>query len=239
MRMVKRDDLLTVALLVAGMFFFLHPMLCLAEFYRYVTREGVVHYVGDRSLIPEDYQPEVKVYVEKYDHLSENERVLMLQKDREMDARRRQEEQRLREQLEQEARLKRLETDVTIVANQVLVPVTIGYGLKETKALFLLDTGASHLVLFSELAAGLNVASTRKGLSMVAGGNLIETELIVLDYLKLGPLDLKNVEATVIKHEMQTDETVHFSGLLGMNILRNSPYIIDFENKKIRWQPAE
>ncbi|MGA8242158.1 MAG: aspartyl protease family protein [Desulfobacterales bacterium] len=237
--MIKRDGLLTVALLVAGMVFILHPMLCVAEFYRYVTREGVVHYVGDRSLVPEEYQQEVKVYAEKYDHLGENERALMLQKDREMDASRRQEEQRLREQREQEARLKRLETDVTIEANQVLVPVTIGYGLKEVKALFLLDTGASHLVLFNELARKLSVASTQKGLSMVAGGNLIETELIVLDYLKLGPLDLKNVEATVIKHEAQTDEAVRFSGLLGMNILRNLRYTIDFENQKIRWQPVE
>jgi len=237
--MIKRDDFLIMVLLVAGMVFFLHPMLCLAEFYRYVTREGVVHYVGDRSLVPGEYQQKVKVYVEKYDHLDESERVLMLQKDREMDARRRQEEQRLREQLEQDARLKLMETDVTIVANQVLVPVIIGYGPKETKALFLLDTGASHLVLFSELAGVLNLTSTQKGLSMVAGGNLIETELIVLDYLKLGPLDLKNVEATVIKHEPQTDETVHFNGLLGMNILRNLRYTIDFENKKIRWQPAE
>jgi len=147
--MIKRDDFLIMVLLVAGMVFFLHPMLCLAEFYRYVTREGVVHYVGDRSLVPGEYQQKVKVYVEKYDHLDESERVLMLQKDREMDARRRQDEQRLREQLEQEARLKLMETDVTIVANQVLVPVIIGYGPKETKALFLLDTGASHLVLFS------------------------------------------------------------------------------------------
>jgi hypothetical protein len=237
--MIKRGVLLTVALLAAGMAFFLHPMLCVAEFYRYVTREGVVHYVGDRSLVPEEYQQEVKIYAEKYDHLGENERALMLQKDREMDASRRQEEQRLREQREQEARLKRLETDVTIEANQVLVPVTIGYGLRETKALFLLDTGASHLVLFNELARKLSVASNQKGHSMVAGGTLIETELIVLDYLKLGPLDLKNVEATVIKHEAQTDEAVRFSGLLGMNILRNSRYTIDFENKKIRWQPAE
>ena len=234
--MLKRDGLLTMVLLVAGMVCYLQPLPCLAEFYRYITGEGVIHYVGDRSLVPEEYQQEVKVYVEKYDHLDENERVLMLQRDREMDTRRRQEEQRLREQLEQEARLKLLETDVTIVANQVLVPVTIGNGSKEIKALFLLDTGASHLVLFSELAGVLNVASTQKGFSMVAGGHLIETELVVLDYLKLGPLDLKNVEATVIKHAAQTDETVRFSGLLGMTILRNSRYIIDFENKKIRWQ---
>ena len=67
--MIKRDGALTVVLLVAGMVFFLHPMLCVAEFYRYVTREGVVHYVGDRSLVPEEYQQEVKVYAEKYDHL--------------------------------------------------------------------------------------------------------------------------------------------------------------------------
>ncbi|MFZ0725272.1 MAG: retropepsin-like aspartic protease, partial [Desulfobacterales bacterium] len=198
-----------------------------------------VHYVGDRGQVPEEYQQETKVYTERYDHLSDEEKAVMRQKDRDADADRRREEQRLSAQREEQERLKELETDVTIIADQVLVPVTIGYGLKETEAVFLLDTGASQLVLFDDLARSLNVVSNRKGLSMVAGGHLIETDLIMLDYLKLGPLDLKNVAATVIKHDVQPDIEVRFSGLLGMNILRNSGYTVDFENQKIRWQPAD
>ncbi len=237
--MKKRNSLLKVVLLFIGMFFFLPPGLCLAEFYRYVDENGVVHYVDDRSRVPEEHQRQIKVYVEKYDHLAESERLIMLQKDREMDVKRQLEEQRLRDQREQEARLKRLETDVTIIANQVLVPVTLGHGLRETEALFLLDTGASHLVLFNELARKLNLESNQKGLSLVAGGTFIETDLIVLDHFKLGPLDLKNVTATVIRHETQSTEAVRFSGLLGMDILRNAPFVIDVENEKIRWQTAE
>ncbi len=237
--MKKRNSLLKVVLLFIGMFFFLPPGLCLAEFYRYVDENGVVHYVDDRSRVPEEHQRQIKVYVEKYDHLAESERLIMLQKDREMDVKRQLEEQRLRDQREQEARLKRLETDVTIIANQVLVPVTLGHGLRETEALFLLDTGASHLVLFNELARKLNLESNQKGLSLVAGGTFIETDLIVLDHFKLGPLDLKNVAATVIRHETQSTEAVRFSGLLGMDILRNAPFVIDVENEKIRWQTAE
>lgn len=237
--MKKRNGLLKVVLLFIGMFFFLPPGPCLGEFYRYVDENGVVHYVDDRSRVPEEHQRQIKVYVEKYDHLAESERLIMLQKDREMDVKRRLEEQRLRDQREQEARLKRLETDVTIIANQVLVPVTLGHGLRETEALFLLDTGSSHLVLFNELARKLNLESNQKGLSLVAGGTFIETDLIVLDHFKLGPLDLKNVAATVIRHETQSTEAARFSGLLGMDILRNAPFVIDVENEKIRWQTAE
>lgn len=225
--------------LLVGAVGIVRPAPCTAEFYRYVTRDGEVHYVGDRSQVPAEYQQETKVYAERYDHLPDDEKAAMQQKDRDADAARRREEQRLSAQREEQDRLKRLETDVTIIADQVLVPVTIGYGRKETEALFLLDTGASQLVLFDELARSLNVESTGKGLSVVAGGNLIPTDLIILDYLKLGPLDLKNVDATVIKHEAQPDNAVRFSGLLGMNILRNSGYTIDFENHKLRWQPPD
>ncbi|MFZ0131924.1 MAG: retropepsin-like aspartic protease [Desulfobacterales bacterium] len=237
---MRKQKILRVLIpLLVGAVVYGRPTPCAAEFYRYVTRDGEVHYVGDRSQVPEEYQQETKVYTERYDHLSNDEKALMQQKDRDADADRRREEQRLSAQREEEDRLKRLETDVTIIADQVLVPVTIGYGRKETEALFLLDTGASQLVLFDELARSLNVISHHKGLSMVAGGNLIETDLIILDYLKLGPLDLKNVDATVIKHDAQPDNAVRFSGLLGMNILRNSGYTIDFENQKLRWQPPD
>ena len=234
--MAPRKATTAVALFLSISVYLMYPADSLPEFYRYITEDGDVHYVDDLANVPEEYQPDMKVYPEKYDHLPEGERAIMLQKDRERDTQRALEEHKLKGKREKEARLKRQQTDVIIIGNQVLVPVTIGYGIKEMETLFLLDTGASHLVLFSDLAGILNVKSQEKGVSMVAGGDLIETDLVVLDYLKLGPLDLKKVEATVIQHTTKSAETIHFSGLLGMNILRNSRYTIDFENQKIHWQ---
>ena len=234
--MIPRKATTAAAFLISLSTYLLFPADSLSEFYRYTTEDGDVHYVDDIANVPEKYQPEMKVYREKYDHLPEGERAIMLQKDRERDAQRALEEHELRGKREKEERLRRQQTDVIIIDNQVLVPVTIGYGIKEMETLFLLDTGASHLVLFSDIAGMLNVKSHEKGVSMVAGGDLIETDLVVLDYLKLGPLDLKKVEATVIKHTTKSSEPIHFSGLLGMNILRNSRYTIDFENQKIHWQ---
>lgn len=234
--MIPRKATTAAAFLISLCTYLLFPADSLSEFYRYTTEDGDVHYVDDIANVPEKYQSEMKVYREKYDHLPEGERAIMLQKDRERDAQRALEEHELRGKREKEERLRRQQTDVIIIDNQVLVPVTIGYGIKEMETLFLLDTGASHLVLFSDIAGMLNVKSHEKGVSMVAGGDLIETDLVVLDYLKLGPLDLKKVEATVIKHTTKSSEPIHFSGLLGMNILRNSRYTIDFENQKIHWQ---
>ena len=236
--MIPRQATMAAALLFFVMAYFSFPPVSLSEFYRYITEDGDVHYVDDLANVPDEYRRQIKVYREKYDHLPESERAIMLQKDRERDTRRALEEVELRGRREKEARLKRQQTDVIIIDNQVLVPVTIGYGIKEMQTLFLLDTGASHLVLFNDLAGMLNVKSHQKGVSMVAGGDLIETDLVTLDYLKLGPLDLKNVEATVINHQTQSAEPVHFTGLLGMNILRNSRYTIDFENQKIHWQQS-
>lgn len=234
--MTSRKATTAAALIIFSMAYFLYPPNSWPEFYRYITEDGDVHYVDDLANIPAEYRSEMKVYREKYDHLPEGERSIMLQKDRERDAQRALEELKLKGLRDKEARLKRQQTDVVIIDNQVLVPVTIGYGVKEMEILFLLDTGASHLVLFNDLAGVLGIKSHQKGVSMVAGGELIETDLVVLDYLKLGPLDLKKVEATVIKHETKSVDPVHFSGLLGMNILRNSRYTIDFENQKIHWQ---
>jgi hypothetical protein len=49
---------------------------------------------------------------------------------------------------QQEKLVDNYETPVIIKGNQVLVPVTLGYGSKKTEALLLLDTGASIITLF-------------------------------------------------------------------------------------------
>jgi hypothetical protein len=123
-----------------------------SEFYRYVNEDGNIFYVDDLTKIPEQYREDLKIYKEKYDHLPEKERILMIEKDRDLDAKRSLEERKRQQQRERERYLKNLQTEVTIIDNQILVPVTLVHGLKQAETFLLLDTGASHIVLYKNFA---------------------------------------------------------------------------------------
>lgn len=235
-RMMKYNKRLIILTIILTLLLFLPPA-SRSEFYKYVTDKGAIHYVDDLTKVPEKYLDQIKIYKERYDHLSESERSIMLQKDRELDQKRSLEENKLLRKQEKEALKKHVETDVIIRGNQVLVPVTIGHGSLEQEALFLLDTGATHLVLFKEFAKQFSLEAVEKGVSKVAGGGLVPSELVVLDYVKVGPLRVNQAGATVIANMGPSGTSLNFSGLLGMNILRNIEYTIDIENSKIRWKP--
>jgi hypothetical protein len=205
-----------------------------SEFYRYVTEDGKIFYVDDLTKIPEEYRNDLKVYKEKYDHLPENERLMMIEKERMLDENRLLEEKKRREQLERERYLRSLQTKVTIVGNQILVPVTLGQGLRQVRTLLLLDTGASHIVLYKNFANYLDIEPYQKSRALVAGGKMISSERAKLDSFRVGPIKMENIDVTIISHE---GPPVQFSGLLGMNFLRNIEYSIDFKNKLIKWKP--
>lgn len=208
-----------------------------AEYYRYVTEDGQVHYVDDLTRVPEQYLDQLETYKEIYDHLSTEERALMLERDRDRDRRRTIEESKYLEQQRKALEQKRFETDVIIHDNQILVPVTIGHGNRSGKALFLLDTGATHLVIFKDFASRFDLKAVKKGFSQVAGGGLVPSELAILDYVQVGPLRVENAGATIIENRKGRDRAFEFDGLLGIEILQHIEYTIDFENQKIRWKP--
>ena len=221
-----------------------------AEFYKYVDEEGNIFYVDDLSRVPEKYRNRVNVYREKYDNLSTEERSQALEKEEEQ---LRQQEEQHRQELEQlqqdqeieeeekrkqaeAARQKLLEkaqTKVILEGNRILVPVTVSNNGVEVDVNLLLDTGASQIVLNRKVADQLDIITLKKGLAQVAGGSSITTEVGKVSYVKVGPFKMEDANVLIIPHE---GAPVNYSGLLGMNFLKQVEYSIDYQNQVIRWK---
>lgn len=62
--------------------FFLFPQESNCEFYKYVDKNGKIHFVDSKTKIPKEYRKDLTSYDEKYDHLSEEERDKNIEEDR-------------------------------------------------------------------------------------------------------------------------------------------------------------
>ncbi|MCP4628123.1 MAG: hypothetical protein GY850_32090 [bacterium] len=225
-----------------------------SEFYKYVDEQGRVSYVDDLGKVPEAYLDQIKVYREKYDNLSGQERSQALQREREQTQRQEQEKlhrlnvhlQEVRAAEEEEKRRKAdssknrmmemIQTRVLVDGNRLLVPVTMVNNGVELAVNLVLDTGASQIVLHRYVADQLNIVSLKKGLAQVAGGQNIYVETGQVNYFKVGPFNMQNASVLIMAYE---GPAVNYSGLLGMNFLKNVQYTIDYPNQVIRWQPPK
>ena len=124
-------------------------------------------------------------------------------------------------------------TKVIIKANQVLVPVTIGYSGKKIEGLLLLDTGASIVTLHRDFVKKLKIKDTQKTKLMVVGGKTITADVVKLDFVEVGRNKKTELYAVIVDH---IGPPVSHKGLLGMNFLSGLDYRIDFERRVIIWK---
>ena len=220
-----------------------------AEFYRYVDDEGNIYYVDDLSSVPEKYRQQVEVYREKYDNLSTEEKSQALKQEEEQlqqqEELHRQEIEKLQQaqEIEEEEKrkaeaarkklLEQSETKVILEGNRILVPVKVHNEGLEVDVNLLLDTGASQIVLNRKVADQLNIVTLKRGLAQVAGGASISTQMGKVSFIKVGPYKMEDASVLIIPHE---GAPINYSGLLGMNFLKQVQYSIDYKNEVIRWK---
>jgi len=215
----------------------MNPAITHAEFYKYVDENGENHFVDDVNKIPTQYRYDLDKYNEKYDNLAPAEREQKLAEERqhyeELRAKEAAEEAAQQREHARQELLNRIETKVIINGNQILVPVTMWSEYNKVETLLLLDTGATIIVLHKKTARKLNLPAIQKGKIRIAGGNVIDTYASRLNRFVVGPYKAENIPVTVIEHQ---GPKIGYSGLLGMNFLRNVKYTIDYKNQVIRWQ---
>ena len=126
-------------------------------------------------------------------------------------------------------------TEVTIQGNVVLVPTTLMNGGKEVAVRLLLDTGASGTTISSEIAdrLSLRLSEAKKIEGRVVGGGIIAALMIMIDSLTVGPHVIQNLNIFVVPHE---GVAARYDGLLGMDVLRELKYKVDFKRQVIIWE---
>ena len=240
-----------VAMLLAGVAVFLSASPLGAEFYKYIDKSGRTVYVDEIWKIPAEYQNQVGRYAEKFDHLPadqksqaaeselERQRALEIEHQRQTEVqlrglREREDLERQRQaEIDRQNKLKTLETRVTIANNQILVPVSFSNSGLEAATQLILDTGATHTVIYRSFASQLNILSLTKGQSKVAGGQSVFSEVGKVDSMKVGPILARDFSVVIISFE---GPPIAYSGLLGMDFLSRVEYALDYENQVIRWK---
>jgi len=196
-----------------------------AQLYEYRDESGRRVFVDRLSAVPPQYR----------EQLIPRDRVTVTPQMRE-DTQRLQHRAQLEAQIRRvDALLKRSNSAISFANNQVIVPVRVSRGNRTLELSLLLDTGANSTVFHRQALSRLNPDERRIGGARTASGDTIPLYQTQLDRLEIGPFEIAPAAVQMLDY---SGDSVH-QGLLGMDLLSQVKYEIDFETQVLSWAPEQ
>jgi len=124
-------------------------------------------------------------------------------------------------------------TRISIVNNQIIIPVVFRNNGRIVTARMILDTGASVTTIYSKLASELNLGKNKLSVikSTSANGTKTDTLLTKVDLIEVDDKLQANAEVII----MPVRSEIGADGLLGHSFLRFFTFTIDYDNRLLRW----
>ncbi len=216
---------------VAGILFALVAQPVLADVYHYVDDKGRKIFVDRMSQVPPEFRDQLEIRKEPASKVSAAEQAKgsTLPESSSPEGSGKTGDTKL---AQVEADMKKLEQPVVIENNSVRVPVILKYLNRTVSAALILDTGASHTLVYRNSIRTLGAIPKHSGFATVVGGAKLPAGVVTLNSMSFGPIKRSNADVLVIEPET----TQEYDGLLGMDILSEVKFEVDFERKLLIWE---
>jgi len=121
-------------------------------------------------------------------------------------------------------------TKISIINNQIYIPVTLWNNGRSTTLNMVLDTGCSHTTVPYKYLNNISAKYGQEVTSRLADGKTTAGRNAYLDMIQVGSKKERNFTVTGAKNAGANN-----SGLLGLDFLKNHTFKIDFENQFLVW----
>lgn len=124
------------------------------------------------------------------------------------------------------------QVEISQVSGHIFVEVVLN---KKVNVSLILDTGASYMVLSSNVAKklglNLNDKEVQDVVLILADGRKVSAKRVTLESVTTQGVEAKNVTAAILPED--ADDTSLKDGLLGMSFLKNFNFKVDQKNSKL------
>jgi predicted aspartyl protease len=122
-----------------------------------------------------------------------------------------------------------------VMGQHMRVPVKIVYNGRVFRTLFELDTGATHTVVSQNLAKKLGVPKRPFTGSGSLAGVKVFASAFKVSSIMVGPLERKDHQILILHSNQKGWSKLKGMNILGMDLLKDVPFSVDYQAGLIRW----